>query len=412
MQHTFTFNIFPSTPSVMPAGYKYLWLELLKIDVIKRPCRPVALFLGLLLAIAFPAMVIAAPAGPSGPPPLVTVAQVAEQDVNPPAEYVGHAEAVQSVDLRARVEGFLEKVNFREGSDVQAGQLLYVIEQAPYRARVDADQAQVAQAEATLNKARQYLQRARTVRSGGVSATDLDNAVAEELRACAQLEQARANLQIAQINLGYTSITAPINGRIGRTAFTRGNLVNPGSGTLARIVQIDPIRVVFSISENDLAAVKAAIKDTAKDKKHSRLSPRIKLPDGQIQKTVGRVDFVDNTVDASTGTIAVRAVFENPDDTLLPGQYVTVLVARSKPNTMMVVPQPAVLEDHDGPYVLVVDDQNRVSVRRVKTGPVVGVNRAVESGLALHESVIVEGVQKVRPGQEVKTVAAEEQQGR
>jgi membrane fusion protein (multidrug efflux system) len=395
----------------MPADYQYPSFESAKPGVIF--LGPVVRLLSLFLMLVLPSGVTEAGPGPGiAPPPLVTVARVTEQDVNPPMEYVGHLEAIQSVDLRARVEGFLEKVNFREGSDVQAGELLYVIEQAPYRARVDADKAQVAQAEATLNKARQYLQRARTVRSGGVSATDLDNAVAEELRASAQLEEAKANLQIAHINLGYTSIIAPITGRIGRTAFTRGNLVNPGSGPLARIVQIDPIRVVFSISENDLVAIKAVLKDTIKDKKHSSLNPRIKLPDGPIQKTVGRVDFVDNTVDASTGTIVVRAVFENPDNTLLPGQYVIVLVSRSEPNVMMVVPQSGILEDHDGPYVLVVDDQNRVSVRRVKTGPVVGVNWAVESGLALDEKVIVEGVQKVRPGQEVKTVAAEEQQGR
>lgn len=411
MQPVFSFNNFPSTPSVMPADYQYPSFESAKPGVIF--LGPVVRLLSLFLMLVLPSGVTEAGPGPGiAPPPLVTVARVTEQDVNPPMEYVGHVEAIQSVDLRARVEGFLEKVNFREGSDVQAGELLYVIEQAPYRARVDADKAQVAQAEATLNKARQYLQRARTVRSGGVSATDLDNAVAEELRASAQLEEAKANLQIAHINLGYTSIIAPITGRIGRTAFTRGNLVNPGSGPLARIVQIDPIRVVFSISENDLVAIKAVLKDTIKDKKHSSLNPRIKLPDGPIQKTVGRVDFVDNTVDASTGTIVVRAVFENPDNTLLPGQYVIVLVSRSEPNVMMVVPQSGILEDHDGPYVLVVDDQNRVSVRRVKTGPVVGVNWAVESGLALNEKVIVEGVQKVRPGQEVKTVAAEEQQGR
>ena len=397
---------------MISTDYKYLWLELLKTDAIKRCCRPVALFLGLLLIIVFPVMVIAGPAGPGTPLPLVTVAPVTEQDVNPPAKYVGHVEAIQSVYLRARVKGFLEKVNFREGSDVQAGELLYVVEQAPYQARVNADKALVAQAEAILTKARQYLKRARTVRSGGLSATDLDNAVAEELRAKAHLEQAKANLQIAQINLGYTSITAPISGRIGRTAFTRGNLVNPGSGPLARIVQIDPTRVVFSISENDLVAIKACLKDTAKDKKHPMLVPRIKLPGGQILKTAGWVDFVDNTVDAGTGTIAVRALFKNPGGTLLPGQYVTVLVSRSEPKSMTVVPQSAVLEDHDGRYVLVVNDQNRVDMRRVKTGPVVGINWAIKSGLAVNEKVIVEGLQKVRPGQQVKTTTADEQQGR
>jgi RND family efflux transporter MFP subunit len=412
MQTKLSFNYAQAITAMISADYKHLRLELLKMDVIKRCCRPIALFTGLLLMIVFPVMVIAGPAGPDGPPPLVTVALITEQDVNPPTEYVGHVEAVQSVDLRARIEGFLEKVNFREGSDVHAGDLLYIIEQAPYQARVDADKASLAQTEAILTKARQYLHRAQTVRSGGISATDLDNAVAEGLRAKAQLEQAKANLQIARINLGYTSITSPINGRIGRTAFTRGSLVNPGSGPLARIVQIDPIRVVFSISENDLITIKMALKDAAKDKKRPILVPRIKLPGGQLFKTAGQIDFVDNTVDPGTGTIAVWALFNNPDSMLLPGQYVTVLVARSQPKLMTMVPQSAVLEDHNGRYVLVVNDQNRVDMRRVRTGPVVGVNWAVESGLAVNERVIVEGVQKVRPGQIVKTAAADKQQGR
>lgn len=412
MQTKFSFNYPRAIIATISVDYKYLWLKRLKINVINRYSGPVALFLGLLVMIVFPVVVIAGPSGPGGPPPLVKVTLVTAQDINPPAEYVGHVEAIQSVDLRARVEGFLEQVNFKEGSDVRAGELLYVVEQSPYRARVDADKALVAQAEATLGKARQYLQRAQTVRSGGVSATDLDNAVAEELRARAQVEQAEANLQITQINLGYTSITAPISGRIGRTAFTRGNLLNPGSGPLARIVQIDPIRVVFSISENDIVAVKAAVKDADRDQKHPMLKPRIKLPGGQILKTAGQVDFVDNTVDPGTGTIAVWALFNNPDGTLLPGQYVTVLISRSEPKSMPVVPQSAVLEDHDGRYVLLVDDQNRVAMRRIQTGPVVGINWAIESGLAVNEKVIVEGVQKVRPGQQVKTTTTDEQQGR
>jgi RND family efflux transporter MFP subunit len=374
---------------------------------------PVILLLNILLVLTFSFEVSAAPAGSiTAPPPQVTVSRVIEQDVNPPSEYVGHVEAVQSVDLRARVEGFLEQVAFKEGCDVQAGDLLYVIEQAPYQAKVDADKASLAQAEAILTKAQQYLRRAQNVRSGGISATDLDNAVAEELRAKAQLEQAAANLQIAQINLNYTSIKAPINGRIGRTAFTKGNLVGPNSGALARIVQLDPIRVVYSISENDLAAVNIALQDADKGKINPMLMPRIKLAGGQMLKTKGHVDFVDNTVDVSTGTIAVRALFKNSEGTLIPGQYVTVLVARSAPKPMPVVPQTAVLEDQDGRYVLLVDDQNRVAVRRIKTGPVVGANWAVESGLAVNERVIVEGVQKVRPGQVVKIAGADEHQGR
>jgi RND family efflux transporter MFP subunit len=367
----------------------------------------------LLLMWVFPEGALSDPTGPGGgPPPLVTVAKVIEQDVNPPSEYVGHMEAVQTVDLRARIEGFLEQVKFREGSDVRAGDLLYVIEKAPYQAKVDADTATVTQATATFTKARQYLERVRTVRSGGVSATDIDDAVAEELRARAQLEQAKANLDRSRLDLGYTMVTAPISGRIGRTAYTQGNLVNPASGALARIVQIDPIRVVYSISENDLAAIKTALKDAGSGKKHPILAPRIKLPGRQVLKTAGQIDFVDNTVDPGTGTIAVWALFDNPDGTLLPGQYVTVLVARSKPKPMPVVPQSALLEDHDGRYVLLVDDQNRVVVRRVKTGPVVGINWAIKSGLTINESVIIEGVQKVQPGQLVKTAFADKQKGR
>ncbi|MEA1947437.1 MAG: efflux RND transporter periplasmic adaptor subunit [Thermodesulfobacteriota bacterium] len=337
---------------------------------------------------------------------------VTEQDVNPPAEYVGHIEAVQTVDLRARIQGFLEQVKFKEGSDVRAGDLLYVIEQAPYQAKVDADTASVTQATATFTKARQYLKRVRTVRSGGVSAADIDDAVAEELRTRAELEEAKANLVRSRLDLGYTTVKAPITGRIGQTAFTKGNLVNPASGPLARIVQIDPIRVVYSISENDLVAIKMAIKDAASGKKHPMLAPRIKLPGAKVLKTTGQIDFVDNTVDPGTGTIAVWALFDNPDGTLLPGQYVTVLVARSQPKIMTVVPQSAILEDHDGRYVLVVNDQNQVVMRRVKTGPVIGINWAIKSGLAVNERVIVQGIQKVRPGQIVKTITENQQQGR
>lgn len=367
----------------------------------------------LLLMCVFPEGALSGPAVPgTGPPPLVTVATVTEQDVNPPAEYVGHVEAVQTVDLRARIEGFLEQVKFKEGSDVCAGDLLYVIEQTPYQAKVNADMAIVTQATATFTKARQYLERVRTVRSGGVSQADIDDAVAEELRARGELEQAKANLKRSHLDLGYTMVRAPITGRIGRTAYTRGNLVNPASGPLARIVQIDPIRVVYSISENDLVAINMALKDASIGKKHPILTPRIKLPGGQVLKNAGQIDFVDNTVDPDTGTIAVWALFKNPDATLLPGQYVTVHVARNQPNLMPVVPQSAVLEDHDGRYVLVVNNQNQVVIQRVKTGPVVGINWSIKSGLAVNEKVIVQGIQKVRPGQTVKTITEKEPHGR
>jgi RND family efflux transporter MFP subunit len=392
---------------------QYLRPWAVKIDAFNTGSVFRILLAGLFLTLAFPLIVTAGPPDSDGsPPPLVTVAPVILQDVNPPEEYVGHMEAIQTVDLQARVEGFLEQVNFKEGSYVHAGDLLYVIERAPYQANVKADKARVEQLQAMLTKAHQYLERVRTVRSGGVSASDIDNAVAEELRAKAQLEEARATLERSELNLGYTTIRAPISGRIGRTAYTAGNLVGPTSQPLARIVQIDPIRVVYSISENDMAAVQMALKDAAQRSKNPVLVPSIRLSTGRTYQIAGQLDFVNNQVDAATGTIAVWAVFDNPDGLLVPGQYVTVLVTRSKPKLMPVVPQSAVLEDHEGSYVLVVGDQNRVGIRRIKSGPVVGVNWAIESGLSVGEIVIVEGTQKAQPGQIVKTVTVKEKNGR
>jgi len=381
-----------------------LRLGTLKADPLTLGLGPVVLLLGLILALVSPCTVSAAPPGAGGgPPPLVTVAAVTLQDVNPPAEYVGHVEAIQAVDLQARVEGFLEQVNFKEGDMVQDGDLLYFMEQAPYKAKVAADKARVDQAEAELDRTNRHLKRLQAARRESIRATDMDDAVAAQLSAQAQLAEARATLTRSQLDLGYTTIKAPISGRLGRTAFTKGNLVGPMSGPLARIVQLDPIRVVYSISENNLTAIQMALKDSSKGGKDPILIPRIKLPNGEIYETVGQVDFVNNEVDAGTGTLAVWAVFDNHDSLLLPGQYVTVLVSQSEAKMLPVVPQSAIQEDREGRFVLVVDGENRVLERRVKTGPVIGGMWAIESGLAAKETVIVQGVQKVSPGMVVKT---------
>ena len=353
----------------------------------------------LFLMVFFPAIALAAtPGSGAAPPPTVTVATISEQDVNLPTEYVGHVEAIQSVDLRARVEGFLEQVKFKEGDDVRAGDLLYVIEQAPYRAKVDADKARVAQAEANLARASQRLQRLQTARAESVRATDMDSAVADEAQTKAQLHEAKALLAGSELNLGYTEIKAPINGRIGRTAFSRGNLVNPASGTLARIVQLDPVRVVYSISENEAGPVQEALNDAGKNQKNPTLSPRIKLANSKVLSTTGRIDFVNNEVDAATGTISVRALYDNKDHLLLPGQYVTVLISQAQPRVLPLVPQAAVLTSQEGRYVLMVDEQSQAQPRPIKTGPRVGTMWAVESGLKAGERIIVGGIQKVKPG--------------
>ena len=338
--------------------------------------------------------------------PLVTVAEVTEEDVNPPAQYVGHVEAIQAVELMARVQGYLDRVNFKEGSDVRANDLLFVIEQAPYRARVEANKAKVEQETANFEKARQFLKRVKSVRTGGVAGRVIDDAVTDEMHAGAKVEEAKANLKLSEIDLGYTEVRAPINGRIGSTAVTRGNIVGPDSGPLAKIVQLDPIRVTFSVSESNLAAVKAAFGDSLQDKRNRIMVIRIKVPGVGIFKNAGHVDFVENEVDTASGTIAVRAVFANHDGLLVPGQYVTVLVSQDRGARLPVVPQEAVQEDREGRYVLTVDMNNMVVKRPITTGPSIGAKWAVKEGLTGGEMVIIQGIQKVKPGQSVKTTTA------
>lgn len=343
----------------------------------------------------------------NAPPPTVTVLSVPEEDVNPAAEFVGRVEAIQTVDLAAQVDGYIQKVLFEEGAEVKAGSLLFLIEQAPYKARVNEAKAKVALAQASLDRALRYLERLKTVRSGGVAATDMDSALAAEQIARAQLQEAKAGLEQAELNLDYTSIKAPISGRIGRAAYTLGNLVGPGSGALARIVQLDPIRVVYSVSENEYVTEKMKIASDP-GRQIVQLVPRLKLPDGQMYPKDGSMDFTDPQVDPGTGTIAMRAVFDNPNAILLPGQYVTVLLSRSQPQRLPVIPQSAALEDREGLYVLVVDENNRAQRRGVTRGAVVGTGWAVESGLKAGETIIVHGLQKVTPGQVVQTVDAEQ----
>ena len=368
-------------------------------------CKMLLLALAGLLCLA-PAGALAKGPGPdSNQTPTVTVAKVPEQEVNPATEFVGRVEAIQAVDLKVRVEGYISKVAFAEGATVKTGELLFLIDQAPYRAKVNEAKAKVALAQASLDKAQRYIKRLKSVRAGGVAATDMDNALAAQQTARAQLQEAKASLEQAEINLGYTTITAPIAGRIGRAAFTVGNLVGPTSGALARLVQLNPIRVVWSISENEFVTAKMRALEKPGESP-ARLVPRLKLPNGRMYPLDGKLDFTDPQVDPDTGTIAVRAVFANPDGVLLPGQYVTVLISRQEARRMPVVPQEAVMEDREGLYVLVVDHQNTVELRRITRGAQMGTGWAVESGLKPGETIIVHGLQLVRPGQVVRPVAA------
>ena len=341
------------------------------------------------------------------PPPQVETIKIQNRDIVPAREYVGHVEALQTVDLRSRVEGFIEQIGFVEGDYVQAGQTLYVIEQAGYRARLAAEEARLAQARAELSRATSHLQRLQAVRKEGISATDLDNARAAKLVAEANLAAAQAAIEVAQLNLDYTTIQAPISGRIGRTRFTRGNLVNPASGSLATIIQVDPVRVVYSVSENDVECIRKSLQEM-NGREQPQLAPRLRLAGGEEYPRSGQIDFVDNRVDPATGTIAVRAEFANPDGELISGQYVTVLVRASEPQVKPVVPQAAVLVNQQGRYVLKVEEAT-ARVQPITIGQAVDGFWAVESGLSGGEQVIINGLQKVKPDQPVTPVLRAEE---
>ena len=361
----------------------------------------------------------------ASPPPSVIVAPVRMHDVTDRAQFIGNVEAVQQVEVRARVEGFLDKVSFTEGSTVTAGAVLYEIEQGPYQAALDqanaalaAAQAQLASAQATLKQKEAELGRQTTLARQQFAsqavldqATALrDEAAAAVQQASAQIHSAQAQINAANLNLSYTTLKAPIAGVIGKTSSTIGNLVSPSTGVLATIVQMSPIRVVFSIPERDYVTImKFLAGQSGKEGagSYDLFSPQLLLPDGTDYGRAGKIEFINNQIDPTTGTVAVRATFDNPDNVLLPGQYASVTVqvgrSQSRPN----VPQTAVLQDEQGSYVYVVDRDNRVQKRPIKTGMRTDTGFAVESGLQQGEAVIVDGIQKARPGIIVQPVAAQ-----
>jgi len=332
------------------------------------------------------------------PPPAVSVAPVVSRQVTETADFVGRIVAVDKVDIVARVSGFIEERNFTEGQQVKAGDLLFRIEQATYKAAVDQQRANLARAKATQTNTALQLERGKElIANRTIPQSTLDQRAADDAAAKADVMQAQALLEQAEINLGYTEIRSPIDGKIGLASFTVGNLVAPTSGTLARIVSQDPIYVTFQASERDVLAYKRRLAESADKNPHVTI--HLKLPDGTIYEQPGITNFLDVQVDPNTDTQIVRAQVPNPDGRLVPGGVVGVVVERGPPQAALVVPQAAVQLDQAGRYVLVVDEAKKVELRRVTTGVEEGRDVVVTEGLKEGELVIVEGVQKVRPGQ-------------
>lgn len=339
------------------------------------------------------------------PPPAVTVKAVVNCPVTDTGTYIGRVVPIERVEVVARVPGFIEQRNFTEGQIVKKGELLFRIEQDTYKASVDQQAANLAKAKANEVNANLQLERNQAlVKSQAVPQATIDQLAAAEQGAKADILQAQALLEQAQINLGYTEIRSPIDGKIGIAKFTVGNLVQPSSGPIATIVSQDPIYVTFQPSEADVLAYKRWLAQT--DRKNPHLTVHIRLPDGTIYPHPGLTNFLDVQVQPDTDTVTVRAQLPNSDGLLIPGGVVGVVVDRGTPVELLLVPQSAVLLDQAGHYVLVVDDAKKVEQRRVTTGIEQGRDIVITQGLKAGEIVIVEGVQKVRPGQVVSTSVA------
>ena len=328
----------------------------------------------------------------AAPPPAVLVQPAELRSMTKQAEFVGRAEALEKVDLRARVQGFLGPRLFKEGDTVKENQVVFTIEREPFEAVVDQRKAQLAAAEATFEGSDQQLQRTTELaRKGNAPIAQLDQRTAEQRQAKAAVMEAEANLRDAQIQLSYTDIKTPISGRIGRAAVSPGNLVGPDTGVLATVVQDDPMQVLFSVTQREMLE--------ARDSEVTgKVRARVRLANGSLYSEKGRVDFLDVQVNPRTDGQTVRAMFPNPDDILTSGQTVRVIIEEKGGDKVVVIPQSAIAIDQTGSYVFVVGDDNVVEQRRVRLGAYREGLAVVNEGVKPGERVVVQGQQRIRAG--------------
>ncbi|NEX21379.1 efflux RND transporter periplasmic adaptor subunit [Thiorhodococcus mannitoliphagus] len=344
------------------------------------------------------------------PPPSVIAVKAEEKTIEDEAQFVGRVVAVDRVELMARVEGFLKERLFKEGQRVEEGDVLFQIEPDQYQAVVEQRQADVEKAKADSQNADAQLARGlELLKSKNIARAKVDELEAAAAVAKASIAQAQAALTAAKLDLSYTRITAPVAGRIGLAAITVGNLVGPASGTLATIVSRDPIYLQFPVTQRQLLEARKQLKAKGGDPKN--MVVQVRLPDGTLYAHSGRLDFVDVTTDQGTDSVTLRADIPNPDGLLVDGQFISVVLQSGEPESTIVIPQSALQVDQQGVFVLVVDADSKAQVRRVQTGPSKGGGVAVMKGLEVGDLVITQGVQKVRPGQEVKVGPAEQPDG-
>jgi len=337
------------------------------------------------------------------PPPKVTVATPAEREITSYFEATGNTAAVNSVDLVARVQGFIQGISYTDGDFVKKDTLLFTIEPEPYRLKLAAAQAAEAGAQATLKQAEaEYKRQAELASKQFASQAVLDQAEATRDSARANLQQAQANTKQAAINLDYTKVTAPFDGAVSARQVSLGQLVGANSPTvLATIVQMDPIYANFTASERDVLQVRdflAREGRTTADLMGTTVEIGLATEPGYKHK--GKLDYIAPTVNPSTGTLAARAVLENADRTLLPGYFVRVRIA-SPPEPSLLVPDVAIGSDQGGRYVLIVNKDNVVEQRRVEPAQLIGELRVIRTGLTKDDRVVVGGIMRAIPGQKV-----------
>jgi membrane fusion protein (multidrug efflux system) len=344
-------------------------------------------------------------AAPAAPPPAVGVVPAQTKGVARAYSFVGRIKAIETVALRARVQGFLEKILFTEGQDVKAGDLLFQLERVQYQAAVDQAQANLASAKAqTVNAQLQFNRAADLVKTSAGTQATLDQARASLEVAQAGVQQYAAALTQAKVNLDYTDIRSPIDGRIGRTTYTQGNLVGPSSDPLATVVSQDPIYVQFPVSVAALQEIRKSRRQ--EDGRLIKIDIVVRLPSGEEYAHPGVWNYTDPQVDQQTDTLLMRGTLPNPERQLVDGEFVTVEVRERKEQPRLVVPQAALQVDQGGNYVLVVGADKKVELRRVKTGENSDTDVVIVSGLSAGDAVIVDGIQKVRPGQIVNATPA------
>ena len=333
----------------------------------------------------------------------VAVRPVEERLYNLPERFVAHAEPVQEVELLPQVDGYVKEIRFKEGDIVKAGDVLYVLDGERYQAIVNQRKADLEAAEAEKRRADRYFKRMEKADERGITQLERDNAEAAADSANAAVMQAKANLIVAEYDLKKTCIAAPISGQIGKTSAHVGDYVSPSKGSLARIVQIDPIRVSFPLTDRAYVGWRAAqLKGSAPD---YRL--RLILPDGSEYKGLGAWAFDDNTMSKETATIIMRLVFPNPERMLVPNSYVTLLVDRKNPPKLPCVPQQAVLDLSTGSRaVWVLKEDMTVEQRVVETRETSGGWTPVVSGVKPGEKVVVSGIAKLAPGMKVALAEA------